>query len=148
MEEHVLTRHSYEAEVVLVPLDRRAAAALDGPSAAALAEITIVAPSPDGAHEQAVRHADMVIVLSYDLSAVDQQVVTGLAEAARAAGAPLGSVIIAPERRWTDPDSERGALTLREASDTVVVLGDLAPAVAFLRVLRGGSSISASPAGV
>lgn len=152
MAKHVLTRHSYEASVFLVALDGRARSALDGPAAEHLSGITIASAdlpeSDDGHLEKAAASADMVIMLSYDLALVDSAVVARLVSAAYAAGAPLGAVIIAPDRRWTEPEAQRGAVILREASDTVVVLGDLAPAIAFLQVLRGGSRLSASKAGV
>jgi hypothetical protein len=147
-----LTRRSYEAEVLLVPLDNRARSALNGLAAEALAEITVTPPelprTLDGRLEEAARRADIVIMLSYDLGAVDPAVVARLDKAAHGTGAPLGTVIIAPDCRWTEPSAQRGALTLRESSDTVVVLGDLAPAVAFLQVLRGGTRLTASAAGV
>ena len=147
MTQHVLTRHSYEASVFLVPLDGRARAALDAPAAGDLAGIIIAGPGDDRP-EKSAAGADMVIMLSYDLGAVDPAVVTRLRAAARDTGAPLGTVIIAPDRRWTGPGAQHGAVILREASDTVVVLGDLAPAIAFLQVLRGGSRLAASEAGV
>lgn len=147
MTQHILTRHSYEATVLLAPLDGRARAALDGPAARDLAGITIAEPAGERL-DQAVAGADMVIMLSYDLGAVDPAVVSRLGGGARDTGAPLGTIIVTPDRRWTEPDAQRGAVILREASDTVVVLGDLAPAIAFLQVLHGGSWLTASTAGV
>ncbi|HEY1701516.1 MAG TPA: hypothetical protein VGG75_17565 [Trebonia sp.] len=155
--EPVLSRHSYEASIFLVPLDGRARTALAGtvlgsPASEHLSGITVAPPGlpgwDDGQLAKAADEADMVITLSYDLGQVDAGVVARLDRAAHDAGAALGSVIIAPDRRWTEPDAQRGAVAIREASDTVVVLGDLAPAIAFLQVLRGGSRVSASKAGV
>jgi hypothetical protein len=152
MTQPILTRRSYEASVFLVPLDGRARTAVSGSAAEHLSGITVTPPDlPEwdaGPLAKAVDEADMVITLSYDLGLVDPAVVARLGDAAHVAGAPLGAVIIAPDRRWTEPDAQRGAVALREASDTVVVLGDLAPAIAFLQVLRGGSRLSASKAGV
>jgi hypothetical protein len=135
------TRRSYEAAVLLVPLDPQARVALNG-QAAALDGIT-VAPrelpgSQDGRLEQAACRADVVVLLAYDLAAVDPAVVARLDSAAHRAGASVGAVVISPDRRWSDPAAQRGAVTLREASDTVLVLGDLALAMAFVQVLRGG----------
>jgi hypothetical protein len=147
----VLTRHSYEATVLLVPLDGQARTALAGAAAEHLEGIAVAPDLPDwddGQLRRAAGQADMIITLSYDLGQADAGVVSRLGRAARAAGAPLGSVIIAPDRRWTEPDARRGAVVIREAADTVVVLGDLAPAIAFLQVLRGGSRLRASKAGV
>lgn len=150
--EPVLSRHSYEASVLLVPLDAQARAVTGGPAAEHLDGITIAPPEFPGWDEarlaRAADEADMVLTLSYDLGQVDAAMVGRLDRAAREAGAPLGAVIIAPDRRWTEAGARRGAVALREAADTVVVLGDLEPAIAFLQVLRGGSRISASKAGV
>lgn len=150
MTEHLLTRRSYEAAVLLVPFDGRARAALDGPAAAALDGITVAPPSdrsPDDLDE-AASQADMVIVLSCDLSGADPAAVARLGAAARGGGATLGAIVVTPGRRWTEPAAQRGMVALREAADTVVVLGDLASAIAFVQVLRGGSRVAASPAGV
>jgi hypothetical protein len=152
MTEPVLSRKSYEASVLLVPLDAQARAAAGGAAAEHLDGITIAPadlPSWDeGRLAQAADEADMILMLSYDLGQVDDAVTGRLEQSARAAGAPLGAVIIAPERRWTEPDARRGAVALREAADTVVVLSELEPAIAFLQVLRGGSRLAASKAGV
>lgn len=152
MTESILTRHSYEAAVFLVPLDVQARTALSALAAEHLSGITLAPPGlpewDEAELAQAADAADMIITISYDLGQVDAAVVNRLDQAAHAAGAPLGSVIIAPDRRWTEPGAKRGAVAVREAADTVVVLGDLEPAIAFLQVLRGGSRVSASKAGV
>jgi hypothetical protein len=137
------TRRSYEAAVLLVPLDHRARAALNGQPVTALDGITVtpheLTGSQDGRLEQAARRSDIVVLLACDLAAVDPAVVMRLDIAAHRTGASLGAMIITPDRRWSDPAAQRGAVTLREAADTVVVLGDLGLATAFLQVLRGGS---------
>lgn len=142
------TRRSYEAAILLVPLDPQARAALNGQPAAALDGITVAPPeragSPDGRLDQAARRADVVVLLAYDLAAVDPAVVARLDRAAHRAGASVGAVVISPDRRWSAPAAQRGAVTLREAADTVLVLGDLALAMAFVQVLRGGSGPGAS----
>jgi hypothetical protein len=138
------SRRSYEAGVLLVPLDPQARAALNGQPAAALDGITVTPPeltgSPDGRLEQAARRADIVVLLVFDLAAVDPAVVVRLDSAAHRAGASVGAVVVSPDRRWSDPAAQRGAVTLREAADTVLVLGDLGLAMAFVQVLRGGSA--------
>lgn len=137
------TRRSYEAAVLLVPLDPRARGALNAQPSTALDGITLAQQelfgSPDDRLEQAAHRADIVVLLAYDLTAVDGSVVARLGRAAHRSGALLCAVVVTPDRRWSEPAAQSSAVTLREAADTVVVLGDLDPAIAFLQVVRGGS---------
>lgn len=57
---------------------------------------------------------------------------------ARASGALVGAIVISPDRGWHGSEARSAAAELRAAADTVVVLSGMSPAVALLRVLRGG----------
>ena len=161
------TRRSYEAAVLLIPLDPRARAvlgecgeeALDGIRIAdeellaaqdeALINVeafTTVATGSPGEHgaassrlEVAVHNADIVVVLTHDLAAVDVAAVTRIGDAARSNGRLLGAVVVSPDLRWHDDAAHRAAFALREAADNVAVLSGMSLALAFFQVLRGGA---------
>ena len=103
------TRRSYEATVLLIPLDL------------------------------AVHEADVVVVLAEDLAAVDGDAVVHIGDAARATGTLLGAVIVTPDARWSGAAAHQAATTIREAADNVILLKDPGLALAFLQVLRGGT---------
>jgi hypothetical protein len=151
------TRRSYEAAVLLVPLDPTARTWLTGRGADELAGIDVAdvalatsaassrsAVADDGAVavsgplEHAVHAADVVVLLAHDLAGADGDVVVRIGDTARATGTLLGAVVVSPGARWSGPAAERSAATLREAADSVVVLTDPRLVLSFLQVLRGG----------
>ncbi|MET8805895.1 hypothetical protein [Streptomyces sp. NPDC004546] len=139
MPTHSWTRRSYEAAVLLVPLDPTART-----SVAALRDelpgITVVAEGPftDAPHK-AVEHADVVILLICDLAGVDHDAVTRLGDAARATGTLLGAVVVTPDLAWSGAAEDAAAAVVRENADTVVIVRDMPPVLHLLQVLRGGS---------
>ncbi|WP_433291579.1 hypothetical protein ACQPZQ_02460 [Pseudonocardia sp. CA-142604] len=154
------TRRSYEATVLLIPLDAEARTWIDIQGATALEGITVAdagllarqgafRPQPVPATGEgtatsspidlAIDDADAVVVLCRDLPAVDVQTVMAIGDAARVAGTLLGAVIITPDARWSGHAAQRGATAIREAADNVILLKDSALALAFLHVLRGGT---------
>jgi len=96
--------------------------------------------------EHTVHATDVVVFLTHDLARVDRDSVTRIGDATRANGVLLGAVIVRPGARWDEPEAERSATTIREAADSVVVLGDTRFTVPFLQVLRGGAR-DGEPAG-
>ncbi|MDT7708946.1 MAG: hypothetical protein QOG20_4553 [Pseudonocardiales bacterium] len=152
------TRRSYEAAVLLLPLDPAARVWLMGQDAGETEGLVVaderlaqpsgppdpVPPTGEGVAtssplEHAVHAADVVVLLAHDLAAVDVEAVVRIGDAARATGTLLGAVVVSPGARWTDPASERSAAAIREAADSVVVLDDGRLALPFLQVLRGGA---------
>lgn len=136
------TRRSYQADVLLVPLEPRSRAAVQGPAPLdALDGITIAGtdtPVGDTGPRGATSRPDVVVMLTHDLAAVDPGLVTRVGTSARASGALVGAIVISPDRSWHGPEARRTAAELRAAADTVVVLTDMSPAAALLSVLRGG----------
>ena len=157
------TRRSYEATVLLIPLDPAARTWIDTRDPAALEGITVAdagllarqdgfRPEPVPASGQggegtatsspldlAVHEADVVVVLAEDLAAVDGDAVVHIGDAARATGTLLGAVIVTPDARWSGAAAHQAATTIREAADNVILLKDPGLALAFLQVLRGGT---------
>lgn len=148
------TRRSYEATVLLIPLDREARAALEAREDTALTGITIADEGllaeqdrtdlgQDEAAstrlELAVHEADIVIMHTHDLAEVDREAVERVGDAARPSGKLLGAVVISHDLSWRDSASNHAATTLREVADNVVVLSDVSLAVPFFQVLRGGA---------
>jgi hypothetical protein len=140
------TRRSYQAQVLLVPLEGRSHAALRSQPTTALDGISCADPTFGGSHsdadqrvKQAVEQADMLVLLVHDLGEADLDLVTVVATAAHNSGKLLAAIIVNPTLRWHDEASLRAAAHLREAVDTVVVLRDLTSATAFLQTLRGGT---------
>jgi hypothetical protein len=155
------TRRSYEATVLLIPLDAEARTWIDTQGATALEGITVAdagllarqdafRPQPVPATGEGTAtsspidlaiddDADVVVVLCRDLAAVDVQTVMSIGDAARVAGTLLGAVLITPDARWSGHAAQRGATAIREAADNVILLKDSALALAFLHVLRGGT---------
>ncbi|MEV7341185.1 hypothetical protein [Streptomyces sp. NPDC093544] len=137
------TRRSYQADVLLVPLEPCSRAAVQSPAPFdALNGIAIAGtdtPLGDtGFRPDGVSRPDVVVMLAHDLAMVDPGLVTRVSASARASGALVGAIVISPDRSWDGPEARRTATELRAAADTVVVLTDMSPAVALLRVLRGG----------
>lgn len=154
------TRRSYEATVLLIPLDGAARAWLDSAGGAADdgldgirvagEDLLAVRPEPepvpaDGEGravsaplDVAVHEADVVVLFTHDLTAVDRDAVVRVGDAARMSGRLLGAIIISPAARWDTPEAHRSATTLREAADNVVILKDDRFVLSFLQVLRGG----------
>jgi hypothetical protein len=154
------TRRSYEATVLLIPLDPGARAWLGARSQADLDGITIAdsgllaaqqrfRPEPvpttgegraiSSPLEHAVHHADVVVLFTHDLAAVDRDAVVHVGDAARLSGTLIGAVVVSPGARWDDADARRAATTVREAADNVVILEDDRFVLTFLQVLRGGA---------
>lgn len=161
MAEKSWTRRSYEATVLLVPLDDAARAWLDaqGGGDDGLAGIRVpgpdllaVRPRPEPVPaegegegravssplEHAVHEADVVVMFTHDLTAVDRDEVVRIGDAARMSGKLLGAVIVSPGARWEAAEAHRSATALREAADNVVILKDDRFVLSFLQVLRGG----------
>lgn len=159
MAEKSWTRRSYEATVLLVPLDDAARAWLDaqGHGDDGLAGIRVagtdllaVRPRPEPVPaagegravssplEHAVHEADVVVMFTHDLAAVDRDEVVRIGDAARMSGKLLGAVIISPGARWEAAEAHRSATALRESADNVVILKDDRFVLSFLQVLRGG----------
>jgi len=153
------TRRSYEATVLLVPLD---ASARDWTleHEGDLAGITVadrdllaahrrfhpqpVPASGEGAAvssplDHAVHEADVVVVLTHDMTNANGSTIVEIADAARSTGKLLGAVVVSPDARWAQPAAHRTATTLREAADNVIILKDSRLVPAFLQVLRGGA---------
>lgn len=152
------TRRSYEAAVLLIPVDGAARSWLAGRAASELEGMAVAGdeltgppgppePVPGGGEgtavstplEHAVHAADVVVVLAHDLARADGAVATRAGDTARATGTLLGAIVVSPGAHWSDPAAQRSAATLREAADSVVVLDDARLALSFLQVLRGGT---------
>ncbi|MDQ0383033.1 hypothetical protein [Amycolatopsis thermophila] len=154
------TRRSYEARVLLIPLDPGARAWVGARAGRALEGITIAddgllpaqqrfAPEPvpctgegravSSPLEHAMHDADVVVLFTRDLAAADRDAVAQIGDAARLSGQLLGAVIISPGARWEDPDAHRAVAAIRESADNVVILKDDGFVLAFLQVLRGGT---------
>ncbi|MET7991740.1 hypothetical protein ABZU76_12595 [Amycolatopsis sp. NPDC005232] len=153
-------RRSYEAGVLLIPLDAAARAWADARAGTGLAGITVAdellldsqqrfEPEPLPATgegravsspvERAVHEADVVVLLAHDLPEVDRTAVGVIGDAARSAGKLLGAVLVSPGARWEDPAAHLAVAAIRESADNVVILKDDAFVTAFLQVLRGGA---------
>ncbi|BCL23968.1 hypothetical protein ACPCBX_04285 [Streptomyces tuirus] len=144
------SHRSYRADVLLVPLEPRSRAAVLNPAPHdALDGIVIAGPDTPsagtGSAPGGLSRPDVVVMLAHDLAAVDPGLVTRLGISARASGALVGAIVISPDRSWHGPQARRTATELRATADTVVVLADMAPAVALLRVLRGGPRTADTP---
>jgi hypothetical protein len=121
-------RKSYEARVLVVPLDETSRVAL-----------------PDGVDDGlTVQDADMVVLLAHDLGVVDDSAVIEICDAARARGRLIAAVIVDAELSWRGEAARRSAVVIREAVDSVVVLRDIKLAGAFIDVLRGGDRETAA----
>lgn len=159
MAEKSWTRRSYEATVLLVPLDGAARAWLDGQGddddglagiRVAGPDLLAVRPRPEPVPasgegravssplEHAVHEADVVVMFTHNLAEVDGAEVVRIGDAARMSGKLLGAVIVSPDARWDTPEAHRAATALREAADNVVILKDDRFVLSFLQVLRGG----------
>jgi hypothetical protein len=161
------TRRSYEATVVVIPLDPDARAWLDARSRDDLAGIVVAGedlldeqsrfrsePVPATGEgravssplDHAVHDADVVVLFTHDLAAVAHDVVAQTGDAARASGTLLGAVVVSTGARWEHPAELATAAVVREAADNVVILRDDRFVLAFLQVLRGGARDGAAPA--
>ncbi|WAP53815.1 hypothetical protein [Streptomyces sp. S465] len=132
------TRRSYEADVLLVPLDPAART-----SAAALIDqlpgITVADGAPLADEQEYLERADVITLLVRDLAAVDHDTVIRLGHAARDTGTLLGAVVVTPCLAWSGADEDAAAAVVREYADTVVIVRDMPPVLHLLQVLRGGS---------
>lgn len=130
------SHRSYRADVLLVPLEPRSRTAVTSPAPHdALDGITVSGTDTPWA----VRTCpDVVVMLTHDLAAVEAGLATRVGASARASGALVGAIVISPDRGWHGSEARSAAAELRAAADTVVVLSGMSPAVALLRVLRGG----------
>lgn len=153
------TRRSYEATVLLIPLDGPARgwthlhdddlegiriADLDLLSAHQRFHPGSVPASGEGAAissplDHAVHDTDVVVVLTHDMTSVDRSAIVQIGDAARSTGKLLGAVVVSPDARWAEPAAHATATTLREAADNVIILKDSRLVPAFLQVLRGGA---------
>ena len=143
--------------MLLIPLDADARAWLGGRGPEELAGLTVAEPNlleeatgleaPGGAPhgwavssplDHAVHDADVVVLFTHDLGAVDTASVIVVADTARASGTLLGALVVSPGARWEEPAAARAITTVREAVDNVVILKDDRFVAPFLQVLRGG----------
>ncbi|MER7868007.1 hypothetical protein ACWDTQ_01070 [Streptomyces cellulosae] len=131
------SHRSYQADVLLVPLEPRSRTAVTSPAPHdALDGITVSGTdTPLGGTDS---RPDVVVMLTHDLAAVEAGLATRVGASARASGALVGAIVISPDRGWHGSEARSAAAELRAAADTVVVLSGMSPAVALLRVLRGG----------
>lgn len=153
-------RRSYEAAVLLIPLDEDARAWAAARTGHDLAGITVADDTLLSAQEyfepeplpgtgegrafsspvdHAVHEADVVVLFTHDLAVVDRTVIGNIGDAARLAGRLLGAVVVSAGARWDDPAAHRAVTAIREAADNVVILKDDAFVTPFLQVLRGGA---------
>ncbi len=154
------TRRSYEAGVLLIPLDADARAWVGARAEGSLNGITIadeflllaqqrlepepVPPTGEGRAvssplDHAMDEADVVVLLTNDLTAIDRDLVAQIGDAARLSGKLLGAVVVSPGASWHEIEAYRAATTIRESADNVVILKDNGLVLAFLQVLRGGT---------
>ncbi|MEB8338320.1 hypothetical protein [Streptomyces endophyticus] len=139
MSTHSWTRRSYEADVLLVPLDPTARASLSA-LRDELPGITVAEERPPAdVLPQDVERADVITLLVRDLAAVDHATVARFGEAAHATGTLLGAVVVTPGLAWSGGKENAAAAMVREHADTVVVVPDMPPVLHLLQVLRGGS---------
>lgn len=153
-------RRSYEATVLLVPLDPEAWAwlaarrndELDGIFTAdtgwleeqARARSEPVPETGEGRAvssplDHAVHDADVVVLFTRDLTAVDGAAVVQVGDTARSSGTLLGAVVVSRDARWEQPSEMATAAVIRDAADNVVILRDDRFVLGFLQVLRGGA---------
>ena len=153
-------RRSYEAGVLLIPLDADARAWAAARTDGALDGITVAGaqllsaqrrfePEPvpttgegtavSSPLEQAMHDADVVVLFTHDLAVVDRHSVTEISDAARLAGKLLGAMVISPGARWEQPAAHQTVTTIRESVDNVIILKDDRFVLAVLQVLRGGT---------
>ncbi|MEU3274874.1 hypothetical protein ABZ639_28850 [Saccharomonospora sp. NPDC006951] len=158
------TRRSYQAGVLLIPLDHEARS-WTGAQAQALAGITVAdeallpaqrrfepEPVPDSGEGRAVSSpldhalhgADVVVLFTLDLGAVDREAVSQIGDTARLSGTLLGAIVVSPGARWERPGAHDAMTGIREAADNVVILKDDGFVLPFLHVLRGGPQENAS----
>lgn len=163
------TRRSYEAAVLLIPLDPGARAwsltrgedDLEGITVAGaqlLAEQSRFRSEPvpetgeglavSSPLEHAVHAADVVVLITHDLAAVEHETVVQVGDAARASGTLLGAVVVSAGARWQGPAELATAAVVRESADNVVILRDDRFVLGFLQVLRGGARDGEPAAGL
>lgn len=149
-------RRSYEARVLVVPLDSEArelvtTLAADGVTGVQVltmpdprsAETTPlgsdawVPPSPAGTAEIAAG-ADMVVLLGVDLAGVPEGLVHDVSAAAREHGDLIAAVLVAPQN-WEDPRGASAMVTLRQEVDMLISVRGTSLVAALLDVLRGGA---------
>ena len=162
-------RRSYEATVLLVPLDPDVRTWLGARDGDDLEGITVAGvellveqsrfrpepvPATGEGHavssplEHAVHDADVVVLITHDLSVVDHDAVVQIGDAARASGTLLGAVVVSADARWREPAELVTAAVVRESADNVVILRDARFVLAFLQVLRGGARDGGPAAGL
>lgn len=162
-------RRSYEATVLLVPLESEARAWIAARDEDDLEGIIIAdrglldeqaqlqsEPVPETGEgravssplDHAVHDVDVVVLFTRDLAAVARDAVVHVGDTARSSGTLLGAVAVSPNARWDQPAEMATAAVVREAADNVVILRDDRFVLAFLQVLRGGARDEPSSAEV
>lgn len=146
-------RQSYEASVLVVPLESivaRTLAALppEHLNGVEVFDSAIVPPNqpavdpdepvPTSAVEAAVHEADVVLLITESLTAADTALVVEVADAARASGRLIGAAVISESASWSGATASAAAVVLRESVDNLVVIRDMTMATSFIDVLRGG----------
>jgi hypothetical protein len=147
-------RRSYEACVLLVPLDERAiwltremaSSGLDGVmtmrgrgNGYQLAPLASESWFPAGTTDtlDVVVEADITVLVVGELGQVDAALCRAVASEAEAAGTLLAALVIG-QAQIDDPSADEAMVTLRQAVDMLVVVRSLRLATPFIDVLRGG----------
>jgi hypothetical protein len=131
-------RKPYEARVLLVPLGASGARTVEQFGADGLDGVAVLDPARANDRVEAVRDADMVVLVIGDLADVDADVPGVMGSIVREQGKVLAALVIDGDGNWNTPRGRHAALEVREAADMVVVSRDLDLASAFVDVLRGG----------
>ena len=149
-------RRSYEARILVVPLDSRASdlvasLAADGVGGVQVltapderaAETTPlgrdawIPPRPAGTAE-ITASADMVVLVGADLASVSEILVRDVCAAGREHGDLIAAVLVSPQN-WDGPDGASAMVTLRQEVDMLISVRQTSLVSALLDVLRGGA---------
>lgn len=146
-------RQSYEANVLVVPLEDDVARTLATLPPEHLRDVRVFdsavaspsrpaagldQPVPTSAVEAAVHDADVVLLITESLAAADTELVVEVADAARASGRLIGAAVISESASWSGSTASAAAVVLRESVDNLVVIREMSMATSFIDVLRGG----------
>lgn len=149
-----MNRRSYEARVLLAPIDGAAVGVAEAFTRLGLSGVTVVAPEPAAAagngqgtpEARAVAGHDVVVLLGADLRLAAPSAVTRIGAAARAAGCLVAGLLVGStddtdSTDSTDSTDDTGGAAmaaLREAVDMLVAVRSTHLAASFLDVVRGG----------
>jgi hypothetical protein len=149
-------RRSYEARVLVVPLDERGVWLLRDMSSAGLEGVMTMAVEPRGGYVASplateswtttgqtsslavVGEADMVVLLVGDLAMVDVELCRRVAHESHRSGTLIAALVVGtPEAQ--DPAVNQSMAVLRKSVDMLVAVRSLRLATPFIDVLRGGA---------